>query len=171
MPVPGSAQGSGEWNRRAGTAEVHRLPLLYDHLPVSHSTIPVEGFNPRVTKCELCKDASGKRIEAGMHHGLSDGSGNLRPALSAPDRGKTADRKESRTVLPESRLRRDRKRRHAGTVLSRVPFEKLVFRKLDRNPFRHRTLRWQRRFYQYFAFPPVLYAGLVQVIRKNSERP
>ena len=30
-----------------------------------------------------------------------------------------------------------------------------------------RTLRWQRRLYQYFALPGLLYVGLVQVIRKS----
>jgi hypothetical protein len=30
-----------------------------------------------------------------------------------------------------------------------------------------RTLRWQRRLYQYFALPALLYVGLVQVIRKS----
>jgi hypothetical protein len=30
-----------------------------------------------------------------------------------------------------------------------------------------KSLRWQRRIYQYFAMPALLYAGLVTVIRKN----
>jgi hypothetical protein len=30
-----------------------------------------------------------------------------------------------------------------------------------------KTLRWQKRIYQYFALPAVLYVGLVQVIRKS----
>jgi hypothetical protein len=30
-----------------------------------------------------------------------------------------------------------------------------------------KTLRWQRRLYQYFALPALLYVGLVQVIRKS----
>jgi hypothetical protein len=30
-----------------------------------------------------------------------------------------------------------------------------------------RTLRWQRRLYQYFALPALMYLGLVQVIRKR----
>ena len=51
--------------------------------------------------------------------------------------------------------------------LSRVPFEKLGLPELGPESVPARTLRWQRRFYQYFALPAVLYAGLVQVIRKS----
>jgi hypothetical protein len=51
--------------------------------------------------------------------------------------------------------------------LSRVPFEKLGLPELGTESVPARTLRWQRRFYQYFALPAMLYAGLVQVIRKS----
>jgi hypothetical protein len=51
--------------------------------------------------------------------------------------------------------------------LSRVPFEKLGLPELGPESVPAKTLRWQRRFYQYFALPAVLYAGLVQVIRKS----
>jgi hypothetical protein len=51
--------------------------------------------------------------------------------------------------------------------LSRVAFEKLGLPELGPESVPARTLRWQRRLYQYFALPAVLYAGLVQVIRKS----
>jgi hypothetical protein len=51
--------------------------------------------------------------------------------------------------------------------LSRAPFAKLGLPELGPESVPARTLRWQRRFYQYFALPALLYAGLVQVIRKR----
>jgi hypothetical protein len=51
--------------------------------------------------------------------------------------------------------------------LSHVPFENLGLPELGPESVPARTLRWQRRFYQYFALPALLYAGLVQVIRKS----
>jgi len=51
--------------------------------------------------------------------------------------------------------------------LSKVSFEKLGLPELGPESVPAKTLKWQRRFYQYFALPAVLYAGLVQVIRKN----
>ena len=55
--------------------------------------------------------------------------------------------------------------------LSRVPFEKLGLPELGPESVPARTLRWQRRIYQYFALPALLYVGLVQVIRKNLDGP
>jgi hypothetical protein len=51
--------------------------------------------------------------------------------------------------------------------LSRVAFQKLGLPELGPESVPARTLRWQRRLYQYFALPALLYAGLVQVIRKS----
>ena len=51
--------------------------------------------------------------------------------------------------------------------LSHVPFENLGLPVLGTESVPAKTLRWQRRFYQYFALPAVLYAGLVQVIRRS----
>jgi len=51
--------------------------------------------------------------------------------------------------------------------LSRVPFDDLGLPELGEESVPAKTLRWQRRFYQYFALPALLYAGLVQVIRKS----
>jgi hypothetical protein len=51
--------------------------------------------------------------------------------------------------------------------LSRVPFEKLGLPELGVESVPAKTLRWQRRLYQYFALPALLYVGLVQVIRKS----
>jgi hypothetical protein len=51
--------------------------------------------------------------------------------------------------------------------LSHVPFEKLGLPELGPESVPAKTLRWQRRLYQYFALPALLYAGLVQVIRRN----
>ena len=51
--------------------------------------------------------------------------------------------------------------------LARVPFDDLGLPELGVESVPAKTLRWQRRFYQYFAIPALLYAGLVAIIRKN----
>ena len=32
------------WHRQLDRRKMHRLPLLHDHLSVSHSAVPVDGF-------------------------------------------------------------------------------------------------------------------------------
>lgn len=51
--------------------------------------------------------------------------------------------------------------------LSHVTFEDLGLPELGPESVPAKTLRWQKRFYQYFALPAVLYAGLVYEIRKH----
>jgi hypothetical protein len=51
--------------------------------------------------------------------------------------------------------------------LAAVPFENLGLPELGTESVPERTLRWQKRIYQYLALPAVLYVGLAQVIRKN----
>ena len=125
------------------------------------------GFNPRVTKCELCNH----RLDAGSNRDaprVPDWSGDLRAArLCCCSKPSAA----SRTI--PNRYYQNRvygEIDNGGTqslYLSRVPFAKLGLPEIGPESVPAKTLRWQRRFYQYFALPAVLYAGLVQVIRKR----
>jgi formate dehydrogenase beta subunit len=126
-----------------------------------------QGFNPRVTKCELCSHRLAKGLQPGCTSVCPTGAVTFgpRPVLLL----------EAKRRIAESpgRYYQDRvygEIDNGGTqalYLSRVPFEDLGLPELGHESVPARTLRWQRRFYQYFALPAVLYAGLVQVIRKS----
>ncbi len=125
------------------------------------------GFNPRVTKCELCRH----RLEQGLKPGCTSvcptGAVIFGPRPVLLLEGKR------RIQSNPGRYYQDRiygEHDNGGTqalYLSHVAFEKLGLPELGPESVPARTLRWQRRFYQYFALPAVLYAGLVQVIRKS----
>ena len=125
------------------------------------------GFNPRVTKCELCKDR--------LVQGLKPGCTSVCPtgAVIFGPRPVLLLEAKQRIKNSPGRYYQDRiygETDNGGTqalYLSKVPFEKLGLPELGPESVPARTLRWQRRFYQYFALPAVLYAGLVQVIRKS----
>ena len=126
------------------------------------------GYNPRVTKCELCSHRLEQGSEARLHDCVSDGGGDLWAAYGAAGGSKTAHQGKSGPLLREQGVRRDRQRRHAVALsVARSVRRSRAAGTRVRNRFRRRRLRWQRRFYQYFALPAVLYAGLVQVIRKS----
>src|SRR5215831_2407057 len=126
-----------------------------------------KGFNPRVTKCELCSQRLDQGLKPGCTSVCPTGAVIFGPRsvllLEAKQRiEKNPGRYYQNRVYGETD--------NGGTqalYLSRVPFEKLGLPELGPESVPAKTLRWQRRFYQYFALPAVLYAGLVQVIRKN----
>jgi formate dehydrogenase beta subunit len=125
------------------------------------------GYNPRVTKCELCSHRLAKGLKPGCTSVCPTGAVIFgpRPALllEAKQRiAKNPGRYYQNRVYGE--------RDNGGTqalYLSHVPFEKLGLPELGAESVPAKTLRWQKRIYQYFALPALLYAGLVQVIRKN----
>jgi Fe-S-cluster-containing dehydrogenase component len=125
------------------------------------------GFNPRVTKCEFCSHRLEKGLKPGCTSVCPTGAVIFGPRpvllLEAKRRIQTSPgRYFQNRVYGELD--------NGGTqalYLSHVPFEKLGLPELGPESVPARTLRWQRRFYQYFALPALLYAGLVQVIRKS----
>ena len=125
------------------------------------------GFNPRVTKCELCSERLDKGLKPGCTSVCPTGAVIFGPRsvllLDAKQRIKSSPgRYYQNRVYGETD--------NGGTqalYLSHVPFEKLGLPELGPESVPARTLRWQKRFYQYFALPALLYAGLVQVIRRN----
>ena len=148
--------------------EVHRLPLLHDHLPVFTCRV----FNGRgsirvVTKCELCSH----RLEKGLKPGCT----SVCPTGAVIFGPRTVLLLEAKRRIKNNPGRYYQERVYGETdnggtqclYLSRVPFEKLGLPELGSESVPARTLRWQRRLYQYFALPALLYVGLVQVIRRS----
>lgn len=126
-----------------------------------------QGYNPRVTKCELCNH----RLEKGLKPGCT----SVCPTGAVVFGPRTVLLTEAKRRLKESpgRYAEDKvygETDNGGTqslYLSHVSFEKLGLPELGEESVPARTLRWQRRFYQYFALPAVLYIGLVQIIRNS----
>jgi len=126
-----------------------------------------QGFNPRVTKCELCSHRLVKGLQPGCTSVCPTGAVKFGPRtvllLEAKQRIQDhPNRYYQNRVYGEQD--------NGGTqalYLSAVPFENLGLPVLGTESVPAKTLRWQRRFYQYFALPAVLYIGLVQVIRKS----
>jgi Fe-S-cluster-containing dehydrogenase component len=125
------------------------------------------GYNPRVTKCELCS----QRLEQGLKPGCT----SVCPTGAVIFGPRTVLLSEAKRRIAENPGRYYENKVYGETdnggtqslYLSRVPFEDLGLPEIGPESVPAKTLRWQRRFYQYFALPAVLYAGLVQVIRKS----
>ena len=146
---------------------MHRLPLLHHHLPLFRAAFSMEGTRSGRDQVRAVQPPAGERAEAGMHQRLSHGCRIFGP--------RTVLLLEAKRRIKNSpgRYYQDRvygETDNGGTqclYLSRVPFEKLGLPELGPESVPARTLRWQKRIYQYFALPALLYVGLVQVIRKN----
>jgi Fe-S-cluster-containing dehydrogenase component len=125
------------------------------------------GFNPRVTKCELCRHR--------LAQGLKPGCSSACPTGAVIYGARTVLLNEAKSRIQQNPGRYYQNRVYGETdnggtqalYLSHVPFEDLGLPELGPESVPAKTLRWQKRFYQYFALPAVLYAGLVQVIRKH----
>jgi formate dehydrogenase beta subunit len=126
-----------------------------------------QGYNPRVTKCELCSHR--------LAQGLKPGCTSVCPTGAVIFGSRSVLLLEAKRRIQDNpgRYYQDRvygEHDNGGTqslYLSHVSFEKLGLPELGPESVPAKTLRWQRRLYQYFALPALLYAGLVQVIRKN----
>lgn len=128
-----------------------------------------QGYNPRVTKCELCTER--------LQKGLKPGCTSVCPTGAVTFGPRTVLLMEAKRRIAQSPGRYFENRVYGehdngGTqalYLSKaeVPFEKLGLPVLGTESVPARTLRWQHRLYQYFALPALLYGGLVAVIRKN----
>jgi Fe-S-cluster-containing dehydrogenase component len=126
-----------------------------------------EGFNPKIVKCELCKE----RLAAGKQpactsvcpvHAVVYGT---REELLAEAKNRIA---EHPGKYYENRVYGE----HDGggtqvLYLTHVPFEKLGLPNLGTESVPSKYLKWQRRLYSYLAVPVVLYASMVGVIRGN----
>lgn len=126
-----------------------------------------EGFNPKIVKCEFCKE----RLAAGKQ-----------PACSAvcPVQAVVFGKREALLAEARRRIRENPGRYYQNRVygefegggtqalyLSHVAFEKLGLPNLDRESIPHKYLKWQTRLYSYLVFPAALYASIATVIRSK----
>lgn len=125
------------------------------------------GFNPRVTKCELCQHRVTK--------GLKPGCTSVCPTGAVVFGPRTVLLMEAKRRIQDNPGRYYQNRVYGETdnggtqalYLSHVSFNKLGLPELGPESVPARSLRWQKRVYQYLALPSLVYIGLVQVIRKN----
>jgi len=125
------------------------------------------GFNPRVTKCELCSQRLEKGLQPGCTSVCPTGAVIFGPRSVLLLEGKRRIQSNPGRYYQERIYGEHDNGGTQSLYLSHVPFEKLGLPELGPESVPSRSLRWQRRFYQYFALPAVLYAGLVQVIRSS----
>ena len=126
-----------------------------------------EGFNPKIVKCELCKE----RLAVGQQPACT----SVCPAKAVifGSRKELLAEAKSRIKETPGKYYQDRvygEREGGGTqvlYLSRVPFTNLGLPELPDESVPSRYLKWQKRVYSYLAVPVVLYASVVGVIRNN----
>lgn len=126
-----------------------------------------EGFNPKIVKCELCKE----RLAQGQEPACS----SVCPAHAVVFGKRTELLKEAKQRIHNApgKYYEDRvfgEYDGGGTqslYLSHVAFENIGLPLLGTESLPEKYLKWQKRLYQYLAVPVVLYASMVGIIRKN----
>ena len=126
-----------------------------------------EGWNPKIVKCELCKE----RLAAGKEPGCS----TVCPAKAVIFGTREQLLEEAKRRIAENPGKYFESRVFGETdgggtqalYLSHVPFEKLGLPNLGHESVPEKYLKWQKRLYSYLAVPVVAYATMVAVIRKN----
>jgi Fe-S-cluster-containing dehydrogenase component len=126
-----------------------------------------EGFNPKIVKCELCKE----RLAVGQQPACT----SVCPAKAVifGFRSDLLAEAKNRIKQNPGKYHQDRvfgEREGGGTqvlYLSHVPFENLGLPQLPDESVPSKYLKWQKRVYSYLAVPVVLYASMVGVIRSN----
>jgi Fe-S-cluster-containing dehydrogenase component len=126
-----------------------------------------EGWNPKIVKCELCKErlAEGKEPACSTVCPAKAVIFGTREQLLAE-----ANRRISETPGKYFENRVFGETDGGGTqalYLSHVPFEKIGLPNLGNESVPDKYLKWQKRLYSYLAVPVVAYATMVAVIRKN----
>ena len=125
------------------------------------------GYNPRVTKCELCSHRLAEGLKPGCTSVCPTGAVIFGPRTVLLAEGKRRIKENPRRYYKDKVYGETDNGGTQSLYLARVPFDDLGLPELGEESVPEKTLRWQRRFYQYFALPALLYAGLVQVIRKS----
>jgi Fe-S-cluster-containing dehydrogenase component len=125
-----------------------------------------DGFNPKITKCELCRERLGK--------GLQPGCSTVCPT-QAVIYGRREDLlKEAKRRIAVNPGRYFENRVYGETegggtqclYLSRVAFDKLGLPALGEESLPER-LKYQHKLYKWLALPAALYAGMVMFAGKN----
>ena len=129
-----------------------------------------EGFNPRVTKCEMCSE----RQERGLHPGCT----TVCPTQAVIFGPRTVLLQEAKQRIADHPGKYYQNRVYGETdnggtqalYLAAVPFDRIGLPELGKESVPARTLRWQKRVYQYMVLPSALYLGVVAMIRKSFKR-
>lgn len=132
------------------------------HIP----TFTWDGFNPKITKCELCRERLGK--------GLQPGCTTVCPtqAVIYGRREDLLSEAKRRIALSPGRYFENRvygENDGGGTqvlYLSRVAFDKLGLPESGDESVAER-LKYQHKIYKYLALPAALYVGMVAFASKN----
>jgi Fe-S-cluster-containing dehydrogenase component len=126
-----------------------------------------EGYNPRIVKCELCKE----RLAKGEQPACS----SVCPVHAVIFGKRSELLAEAKRRIKESpgKYFQDRvygEHEAGGTqclYLSHVPFTNLGLPDLPDESVPQKYLKWQKRVYSYLAVPAVVYASVVGVINGN----
>jgi Fe-S-cluster-containing dehydrogenase component len=126
-----------------------------------------EGYNPKIVKCELCKE----RLAKGQQPACS----TVCPvhAVIFGKRSELLAEAKRRIKENPGKYFQDRvygEHEAGGTqclYLSHVPFSNLGLPDLPEESVPQKYLKWQKRVYSYLAVPAVLYASVVGVIHSS----
>jgi Fe-S-cluster-containing dehydrogenase component len=126
-----------------------------------------EGMNPKIVKCELCKD----RLAAGQQPACT----SVCPvhAVVFGKRTELLTEAKRRIAATPGKYYQDRifgETDGGGTqclILSHVPFEHLGLPNLGSESVPQKYLKWQKRLYSYLVFPVALYASITAVVSRN----
>ncbi len=123
-------------------------------------------FNPKIVKCELCRERLGKNLQPGC-------------TSVCPTKAVVYGRRKDLLAEAKRRIANNPGRYFENRVygeddgggtqvlyLSRVAFGKLGLPNLGDDPVPER-LKFQHKIYKWFALPTVLYAGMVYFAAKN----
>ncbi len=126
-------------------------------------------FNPRIVKCELCRERLGK--------GLQPGCTTICPTQAVIYGRRDDLLAEAKRRIAQSPGRYFENKVYGETdgggtqvlYLSRVPFREVGLPDLGDDPVPER-LKFQHKIYKWFALPTVLYAGVVFFAAKNFKQ-
>ena len=125
------------------------------------------GMNPKIVKCELCKE----RLAVGKQPACTSAC-----PVGAVIFGKREDLlKEAKQRIKDNPGRYYQNRVYGeveggGTqalYLSHVAFEKLGLPDLGDESVPRKYMKWQKRVYSYMVLPTAIYAGLATIIKRN----
>ncbi len=166
MSVSGASQGSGDGRGHVDGRQVHRLPLLHDHVSVSHSALSVGRVQSPGYEVRTMRSPAGAGLKPGCTSVCPTGAVIFGPRHRAVDRGQAPHQEQSERYY-QNRVygetdnggtqslyltRSIRKARIAGTRTGIDTGQNAPLAKAPLSILRAAGL---------------LYAGLVQVIRKR----
>jgi formate dehydrogenase beta subunit len=126
-----------------------------------------EGFNPKIVKCEFCKERLAKGVQPACTEVCP------KKAVIFGPREELMKEAKLRIAASPGKYFENRvfgEHEAGGTqvlYLSHVAFDKLGLAQPGDESVPHKYLKWQKRLYSYLVLPAGLYAVLVGSIRKN----